>query len=195
MKQESRLEKELFSSYWNDGIGDILFGFAVLIAGAGWDIVGPLSVIQIPLWISLWLPLRRNLVEPYEGFVRFSIEREHANEGKLKTILVFGLGALALMLMAVLFYSNITTIDNLEIWIGALPSGLIALAMVLAYGLLRVTRLFLYAAAFLSAGAASAIFNQGPGIALGIGSIVPLLQGFFLWYCFRKDSRNFSTHQ
>jgi hypothetical protein len=190
-----KLEKDLFSSYWNDGLADILFGFAVLSAGIGWRIIGPLAVIQMPLWIAIWHPLRRNLVEPHVGFVRFSIAREAGNKRKLKTIFAFGVGLLTLITVSACFISTASIGDDSSNWIGAFPSGLIALAMVLAFWLLSVTRLIFYAAAILIAGVASVMLNEGPGIALIIGSVVPLLMGLLLWRRFLMESRKFSASQ
>lgn len=190
-----KLEKDLFSSYWNDGLADILFGFAVLLAGIGWRIIGPLAVIQMPLWIAVWYPLRRNLVEPHIGFVRFSIAREVGNKSKLKTIFAFGVGLLTLITVSALFISTARISDDVRYWIGAFPSGLMALAMVVAFRLLCVPRLMVYAAAFLIAGVASVLLNEGPGIALIVGSVVPLLMGLLLWQRFRMESRKFSASQ
>ena len=77
---QTRLEDNLFRSYWDDGILDLVCGIALIFVcvtwffGAAYLIGGSL----VPL-VYLWFALRRWIVEPRAGFVEFSRRRKSGN--------------------------------------------------------------------------------------------------------------------
>ena len=184
-------ERDLFRSFWDDGLLDLLCGAALLLTGLGWQSeVGPLAVLQAPLWIVLWVPLRRRLVEPRAGYVRFSLARRKRTTHGLRWTLALGLGLFALVAVAALVVHGRGAIPSLHQWVDALPAVLVAVAAALAALLTGAPRFYAYGLALLADGIIAALFDLGPAFPLVGVALVVLTAGALLLARFVHDSRN-----
>jgi len=174
-------ETDLFRSYWDDGLLDLLGGLALLVTGIGWETaMGALATIQAPLWIVLWGPLRRKIVEPRAGFVRFSLARQTSTSRELSWTLALGVGALALVAAVALLPRG----EGVRLAIGhlvaGLPAVLVALAAAFAGILTGARRFYGYGLALLAAAVVTVLFGLGPALPLVLGGLVAVACGAVL---------------
>lgn len=185
-------ESDLYRSYWDDGLLDVLAGSALLVMGAGWAIgLGALAVIQAPLWVLLWVPLRRRLVEPRAGFVEFSRSRQAQVRRGLRQALADGLRALAIVvLLAILVRETGASASGREM-IAGLPAVLVAAAAALAGALTSARRFYGYAVVLVVAAVATVLLDLGPAMPLVVASLVVIATGLSLIVSFVRGSREF----
>lgn len=188
-------ETDLFRAYWDDGLLDLLAGLALLLMGLGWMTpLGPFAVIQAPLWIVLWGPLRRKVVEPRAGFVRFSLARQRSTTSGLSWALALGVGVFVLMAAAALWTRGDGTqlaVRDIHDLAAALPAGLVAIAAALAAVLTGARRFFAYALVLLAAGLATALLGHGPALPLAVGGLVSALSGAALLQRFVRAANEY----
>lgn len=139
------LEKGAFRAFWNDGILDIMLGLVVLILGLSWwQDVAVLGAVFPAICASMWVPLRRKLIEPRMGFVEFSGPREI----KVRTFL-FGLAAFftgTTLLGAVIFFMwNSDVLPRPADWVAGFPLLLIAVPAIFFALFTQCKRFFVYA--------------------------------------------------
>jgi len=189
---ETFTETELFRSYWDDGLVDLLSGLALLVTGLGWETeLGALAVIQAPLWIVLWGPLRRRVVEPRAGFVRFSLARQERNVRGLGWTLALGVGFLALAGLALVVVRGQGAGAALQLLVPGLPALLVAVAAGLA-GLLTGARRFLaYGLALLAGALVTVLLGGGPALPLAAVGLVMVASGGTLLARFVQASRDY----
>ncbi|WP_221032614.1 hypothetical protein [Actomonas aquatica] len=193
MTTSSSLESGLFASFWDDGLLDLLLGCAVLTTGLGWVAWGPLAILHVPIWITLWAPLRRTFVEPHAGYVRFSQSRRERNAHYLAFSLTLGIGALALMGLAALRLAAGPTAPTVSgpLWIAGLPAFLIALGILGGSLLTHSRRLLLYTLWLTLCAIGVALLRGEPSISLLVGGGGLLLGAILQWRHFRHASREF----
>jgi hypothetical protein len=166
-------EADLFRAWWDDGLLDLLCGMALLVTGLGWESrLGALAVVQAPLWIVLWAPLRRRLVEPRAGFVRFSLARRRRKTRSLWWSLLLGVALLAVFAALAVLARQRGAGPSLAQAVDGLPALLVAVAAVLA-GLLTGARRFqTYALLLVAAAFLTVYFAAGPALPLvGVGAV------------------------
>lgn len=190
-RAQNLLEADLFRSYWDDGLLDLLCGLALLVLGVGWSAtgLGPLAVLQAPLWLALWAPLRKRIVEPHAGFVRFSLARRQRSARDLRWTLALGVGALALGAVAAFLLRSREEGPVLQLLAPGLPAALVALGAGIA-GLLTGARRFqAYGLALLAGAVATIAVAGGPAPPLAAGGLVVTASGAVLLARFVRDSR------
>lgn len=184
-------ERDLFRSFWDDGLLDILGGMALLLTGLGWESqLGPLAVVQAPLWIVLWTPLRRRLVEPRAGFVRFALERRRRNTIRLSWTVALGLGLFALVAVAALVARERGSLPTAQQAVDGLPALLVALAAGLAGFLTGAKRFHAYGLGLVAGAAVTMVFPLGPAAPLVMVGMAAVATGLFLLTRFVRDSRD-----
>lgn len=175
MTAQTLTEPDLFRSFWNDGLLDLLSGAALLVTGAGWALgLGALAAVQAPLWVVLWAPLRRRVVEPRAGFVRFSAARRQRTTGGLRWTLATGVAALLLTAGAVTLVALRGAPTAAPRLAAALPAVLVAVPAVPAAVLTGARRFHVYAIALLVAAALTVVLDTGPAlplVAVGLGAV------------------------
>jgi hypothetical protein len=185
-------EHDLFTSYWDDGLIDLLCGLAVLVTGLGWESdFGALAILQAPLWTILWSPLRHRIVEPRAGFVRFSQSRQRRTTLGLLRTLALGAGALVLTFLLVFVVREGGEGAPIERLAPALPAVLVAIASGLACALTGARRFLGYSLVLVIGAAATVVLMRGPAPPLALGGLVATLSGAVLLARFLKASRQY----
>lgn len=170
-------ESHLFSSYWDDGLLDILAGVGVVGIGICWalDLVAIGAVIPAVV-VPFWVPLRRALVEPRAGLVEFSDTRaDHMRQ--------LGRGSIALGAALLLLFVGAALVSDsaprafLTRIVPALPGVLLALMAALVAWSLRLPRFLIYAGAFIVAGFGVALTDGRPEVAMFVGGGAVLAGG------------------
>jgi len=186
---ETLTEPDLFRSYWDDGLLDLLFGLALLLTGIGWDTaLGPLAVVQVPFWFVLWSPLRRRFVEPRVGFVRFSVARRTRNARGLWSTFALGVGTLALTILVAVTVRGAGAGNELARLIPGLPAVLVAVGAILAGVLTRARRFHAYGLTLIAGAAVSVSLGLGPAPPLVLGGLVAACVGATLLTRFVRAS-------
>lgn len=184
-------ERALFRSFWDDGLLDLLCGAALLLTGLGWQgSLGALAVIQAPLWIVLWMPLRRRIVEPRAGYVRFSLARQTRTTHGLRWMLALGLGLFALVAITALVVRERGALALLQQSVDALPAVLVAIAATLAAILTDAKRFHAYAVCLLAAGVVTVLFSLGPAFPLLVVASLAIVAGAALLTRFLNASQD-----
>ena len=144
------LEQKVFRSYFNDGLWDIygaliLLGFGLTMV-TGWDYL----MLAFAVLAVLLLLLRKRIVIPRLGQVKFSSERQT----KMKRSTLIAMITLTFtMLIGVVFFLLFSTNSMpgwLDIWMGdhflAAFGGILALLVAVAAYVVGVWRYYIYAA-------------------------------------------------
>lgn len=185
-------ETDLFRSYWDDGLLDILCGLAVLVTGLGWTGgLGPLAVVQAPLWIVLWPPLRHRIVEPRAGFVRFSLSRRQRTSRRLWQTAGLGLVALALTAAAIVVVPTRGPEPMLRSLSAGLPAVLVAVPASLAALLTGARRFLAYALVLVAGAVVTVVVEAGPAPPLTAAGLVAVGAGAGLLARFLRASREY----
>lgn len=192
-KARNLVERDLFRSYWDDGLLDLLCGLALLVTGLGWTSeLGALAAIHVPLWVTLWAPLRRSIVEPRAGFVRFSSSRRKRNATSLRRTLALGIGTLVLLVVVYFVRGQQQwALPALERSISGLPAVLVAFAASLTGILTGALRFQVYGLVLLAAAAVTVWLDAGPAMPLVAGGALVVISGTTLLARFVSASRQY----
>ena len=186
-------EQAIFESYWDDGLLDLLAGLALLIAGLGWlTPLGALAVLQAPLWSVLWIPLRRQLVEPRAGYVAFSLQRRERNTLKLTASLVLGVACLALVILFAWWSQRVG--QGGPGWaepVAGLPAIIVAAGAIVTAFLTGARRFLIYAVLLILFAVVAARAGLNPGLPIAGGGLVAAICGAWLLVRFIRSSREF----
>lgn len=167
-------ETDLFRSYWDDGLLDLLCGLGLLTTGLGW--IGGLdafAVLLVPLWITLWSPLRRKIVEPRAGYVRFSLSRQESTARDLRWTLALGVGVFALLVIGAWGLQERQPQPLLQLLAPGIPALLLALGAGLTGMLTGARRFQAYGLALVAAALAICFVIREPALPLiVVGGIV-----------------------
>ena len=188
----NRLENQLFRTYWDDGLLDLVCGVALLCIGVGWwfQQVVLAAVAPALIW-PLWAPLRRKLIEPRAGFVEFSHARQQHVHRSLRLTLLLGIGAFLLGIGAFAYvqYQGMDS-DYIRI-IPAVPAALLAGGAFIGAQFTRARRFMIYGLVMLLAAGVTAVYDLGPAVPMLIGGIVVTLSGLSLMIRFLQASAQF----
>lgn len=173
MKPHKTLEAEIFRSYWDDGLLDILCGLGLLAVGIGWHHHLVVVAATVPVLLSaLWLPLRLKWVAPRAGFVKFSRSRERRTTRGLWLTFTLGVVTLIALVAAFIWFQG-RTLPGLEKTIAGLPAALLAPGAFLVGLLTGARRFYAYGLALAAAGGLTVALAAGPALPfLAVGALV-----------------------
>ena len=184
----------VFQSFWDDGLLDLLAGLALLLAGLGWQTgLGALAVLQAPLWIALWIPLRRALVEPRAGYVAFSLARRKTNTLGLTAVFLLGVACLAVVLAHLVWLQALPDAPGGAEPVAALPALIVAAGAIAAALLTGAKRFYLYGVLLVALSLITAARAGNPGWPLAGGGGTMVVCGAWLLGLFLRNSRAFAA--
>lgn len=173
------LEQDAFSNAHSDGIFDLFVGISLMWIGIAWlwlpDLAGLAGVFPA-IFIAPVIQMRKKLVEPRIGYVKWSDSRESKERRSLTQMLAFGVFTLAIGL-GVFFLATQTDADTDVVGslVPALPAWLLGIGAAM-FGLVSgVGRAYAYAVILGIAGGATIWLDQGPGLGLFVSGIVMTL--------------------
>ena len=183
------LESEAYQDSFSDGLVDLFVGLGVAVVGTTWllfeSVAGVAGVFAAAVAWAL-PPVRRRIVEPRIGYVRWTAPRLKWERKQLR--LLFWLGAVALLAggaaaLAVVRGDGITSGDRNVV--AGLPSILLAIGAFVLAATSGFKRLWGYGAVLVSAAAVTILIEAGPGGSLlaagaSIGVVGLVLLGRFL---------------
>lgn len=175
------LESDLYRAAYSDGIIDLFLGFSLLFIGAIWiwapdygGLAGVLPAVMVPTL----LPLRKQVVEPRGGYVKWGEtrrrwERRNYWAMALAGVLVFLLGIAAFLVTA-------NSSQGSDVLVEIAPGLLAFILAFVAVGLgfmMEAWRMFVYAAALAIGGALTVLAQGRPGWPLFGAGIVIVITG------------------
>ncbi|MGE0554305.1 MAG: hypothetical protein AB7R55_12835 [Gemmatimonadales bacterium] len=177
----SGAEARIYRAYWQDGSVDLFAGLIAGAIGISWllDLVwlGPTAPV---LLVPFWAVLRRRVVEPRLGRVRFRPERmRRIRRGHLAALAV-GVVALSVALGLFLTTGDAAPGEWSRRLVPALPGALVGLGCGVSAVAFGLPRMMAYAVLFLLAGLGAAVFDLDPGWSLFGGGVVTALAGVAL---------------
>lgn len=185
------LEQRLYSTYWDDGLLDLVSGLALVIIGVGWVMgLGPLAVIHAPVWVVLWPSLHRSLVEPRSGYVEFSRERRTRSERGLRWAVGLGLAALVLVVTFAGVDDHVVGAGIGEL-VAGLPAALISIPAFLAGLLTGARRFFVYAVVLLVGAGVTGVAGWSPAVPITVAGSVAAVTGAILIARFVRSATEF----
>lgn len=177
----TEIEARAFRAYWEDGLLDLLCGFALLAVGAGWWWhYAVVSAVVPALLVPLWAPLRRVLVLPRAGFVEFSRTRQVKTLRGLTTIFILCLAVFLLGVGTFLYLkANRSTgsMPGLSSAIAGLPAALLGIGALVVARLTEARRFDGYGLLLLLLAGVTIGFQSGPAMPMLAGGAVVALSG------------------
>jgi len=177
----SGAEERVYRAYWQDGTMDLFAGLIAGTIGIAWllDLVwlGPIAPV---LLVPFWALLRRRVVEPRLGRVRFRPERTRRIRRGHLALLAVGLVALSAGLGLYVTTREAAPVEWTRRLVPALPAALLGLGCAVAALAFGLPRLGGYAVVFLLAGLSVAAADLDPGWALLGGGVATALAGVAL---------------
>lgn len=174
------LERQSYRSRWKDGTLDLTGGLGVLAVGASWtaELFWGVGIV-VPILMGFWFVLRRRVVEPRIGRVRFRPSRREAEKRGTAGSLLLGGGLLA----AVLVFQGVQIHRGggfdawAQDWIAALPCALLALMALIAAAMTSLGRFVVYAALLLATASVATPLGLEPAPQILIGGAIITLAG------------------
>ena len=189
----THIESRLLSTFWDDGLLDILVGTGLLAIGLAWasDAVA-LAPVCAPILILLWRPLRERVVEPRAGYVRFTASRRRETRSNLWAVVAVGLGTLLVVVtLRLLTARGLMALPDGR-WASAIPAGIVALGLAIAAALTGASRFYWYAAGLIGLAQVFSTLMDRPEAPLLAGGAFILLSGIVRLAKFIKQSNEFS---
>ena len=188
LENMNTLEKQVYRSYWHDGLLDLFGAVAVLAIAASWIVDLPVFGAMVPaLLVPLWGGLRQRVTEPRLGLVEFSDERERRNASRLSAVVVLGIGAFALLL-ALYFARTRFSLPSADSLVAGLPAMLLALLAIITAFLVATMRFLIYAALLATAGIVGAIGGLDPGYILFMAAVPMLVIALLVFIRFLRNN-------
>jgi len=187
------IESRLLTSFWDDGLLDILVGIGLLAIGLAW-VAGSVALAPVcaPILIVLWRPLRERIVEPRAGYVRFTVSRRRETRLNLLAVVAVGLGALAVVITLQLLTARGVMAPPDGHWTSAIPAGIVALGLAMAAALTGATRFYWYAAGLIGLAQVFSTLMDRPEAPLIAGGAFVLFSGILRLAKFIRQSADFS---
>ncbi len=193
--EQSKTEARLYSSYWGDGLLDLLVGVALLTIGVGWWQDQPvLAAVAPALMVPLWAPLRRRIVEPRAGYVEFSQARQSQTRTGLKVTFALLVGTFLLGVGLFLYLQRAEgpePVSGLGHYIAGLPAMLLAIGALIGAQITAAHRFRAYAVLLFLCGATTIAMGWGPAMPMLVGGIGVFLSGLVLMVRFLHTSAAF----
>jgi hypothetical protein len=160
------LEGEAYQDSFSDGLIDLFVGLGIAVVGMTWLWLEPVAGLGGVFAAAVaWAlpPIRRRIVEPRIGYVRWTAPRLKWERKQLR--LLFWLLAVALLLggaafLAVLRGDGVSGDRNV---VAGLPAILLAIGAFVLAATSGFKRLWGYGAVLVSAAAVTIIIKAGPG--------------------------------
>jgi len=147
------LEESAYQSRFDDGIGDLLLGLAILAMGISFGTeMGGMAGVWAAMIVPMWYPLHRAVSEPRLGYVEFGAgRRAKVRRKKLGMSVMLGVSLLT-GLAIYAFKSGDAPREDMRAY-AALPFlGLLAIMIAVASMLLGLRRGYLYSALIIGSG-------------------------------------------
>jgi len=174
LENMNSLERQVYRTYWNDGLLDLFGAVGVLAIGVAWLADAHVFGAIVPaMLVPIWSPLRQRLIDPRLGLVEFSDDRERRNRKQLGMVAALGAGTLGLALILYFVRTRLGIDADLSL-VAALPALLLALLAIITALLVSTARFLLYAAMLAISGVAGALYGFEPGPILVIAAL-PIL--------------------
>ena len=193
MAKLSKLESELFSKYFDDGLLDIFIGLAVALIGVLWIIELVALGAMVPvLLMPFWNPLRQRIIEPRSGVIAFKVERKAATKSAFTKWLLFGLVLLITEIAILVIPATDGLLDSslVTLLIPALPAMLIAIPLTLVAIYFKIGRFSFYGTIAVFFGLlATYDIGMEPGHTLLLTGVFILLFGTLRFLIFVRDHK------
>jgi hypothetical protein len=182
------IERRVYSTYWNDGLLDLLASVGVLAIGFFWMRDWAVAAAIIPAWlVPLWTPLRRRLVEPRIGMLEFADDRERLNKRHLRLVVYFGIACLILGLEMYFLRDRFGPGPSVT-FIAGLPAFLLAVLALITAFLVSNARFIIYSGTLVCAGVYGALNDWRPGQILALAGIIMLSVSIVVFTKFLHDN-------
>jgi len=178
-----QLETTTYRESFADGVFDIFGGLGLIWIGASWlwfDAIGPLATILPAALAPMVVPLRRRLIEPRAGYVRWAAPRRTWERRQLIALVMVGVGALGLAAGLAIFDLRPADGVDMSSFAAAIPAVLVAIPVIILAAASGLRRVWGYAAVLLLAAAATVAVAPQPGWPLFVGGVVMLGTGVVL---------------
>ncbi len=171
------LEGEAYQDSFSDGLIDLFVGLGIAVVGMTWLWLEPVAGLGAVFAAAVaWAlpPIRRRIVEPRIGYVRWTAPRLKWERKQLR--LLFWLGAVALLAggaaaLAVVRGDGVTSGDRNVV--AGLPAILLGIGAFVLGATSGLKRLWGYGAVLVSAAAVTILIEAGPGGSLlAAGAVV-----------------------
>ncbi len=182
------IEKQVFRTYWDDGLLDLFAGIGVLSIGLAWMLDFPVGGAIVPALLApLWAPFRERFIEPRLGLVEFGDQRVRRNTERLRLVAFCGVGTFAL---AIALYVARTRfgMDPATSLVAGLPAVLLAILAAVTAFLVAAPRFLAYAAVLVAVGMAGAAYGLEPGPILVLAAVPVLAAAIGLIARFVRDN-------
>ena len=183
------LESAAYQDSYSDGLIDLFIGLGLASIGILWlwfePVAGLAGVFAAAIGWAM-VPIRRRIVEPRMGYVRWTAPRLKWERKQLR--LLFGLGSVALLigvgLVLAIVSGDADTSGDRNV-VAGLPAVLLAVGAFVLAATSGFKRLWVYGAVLLSAAAVTILIEAGPGGSLlaagaAVGVVGIVLLGRFL---------------
>jgi len=175
-----QIEKQAYSTTWDDGLIDLFVGFALALVGAFWISPDPgYGAVVVPIMAPFWIVARNRISEPRRGVVILSAERMTVEKKKLAGLNFFWIATLTVGIVwfVIARLGGAPPAYWVSHIVAGLPAALLAIAAIFiafAYGLKRFLK---YAAVLLVSAVAVVLLGLQPGWGFIPGGIVCLAVG------------------
>ncbi len=182
-----QLETTTYRESFSDGVFDIFGGLALIWIGASWlwfDAIAPWAAIVPAALAPMVVPLRRRLIEPRSGYVRWTAPRRTWERRQLVALVVVGIGALGLAAGLAIFDVRPAEGVDMSSFAPAIPAVLVTIPVIILAAASGLRRVWGYAAVLLLAAAAMVAVAPQPGWPLFVCGVVMLGTGVVLlaWF-------------
>ena len=195
LENMNTIERQVFRTYWNDGLLDMFGAVGILAIGIAWTAEAHVFGAIVPaLLVPLWAPLRQRFIEPRLGLVEFSDDRERRNTKRLGMVTAFGIGTLGLFLTLYFARTRLGFDADISL-VAALPALLLALLAIITAFLVSTLRFLLYAALLVISGLGGALYGIEPGPILVIAAVAMLGIALFVIGRFLRNNPASGEHE
>ena len=195
LENMNTIERQVFRTYWNDGLLDMFGAVGILAIGIAWTAEAHVFGAIVPaLLVPLWAPLRQRFIEPRLGLVEFSDDRERRNTKRLGMVTAFGIGTLGLFLTLYFARTRLGFDADISL-VAALPALLLALLAIITAFLVSTLRFLLYAALLAISGLGGALYGIEPGPILVIAAVAMLGIALFVIGRFLRNNPASGEHE
>ena len=182
-------EERAYTESYSDGLVDLFAGLSIGWIGVAWlwvdslaGLAGVFPVVLVPAFVVL----RRRLVEPRAGYVKWSLRRTNWEKRQVLLLLWLGIGAFCLGIGVFLAARDGFDWGSLAAGLPAVLLGLPALMLGTTSG---IRRLLGYGALLIISGLITVALEGDPGADLLFSGLVMAVVGSGLWARFVRSNQ------